>query len=98
MGKYLLLWSLDGSRVPTDPKERGAGWGLLMDMVKQDLEKGISKDWGSFPGEGRGYAVVEGSHVDIMHMTQQYAPYVLFETHPVSTVSEVDELIKSLSE
>lgn len=44
MGKYLLLWEADRARIPIDPKERGAGWGVLMAMVRQDIEKGISKD------------------------------------------------------
>jgi len=48
MGKYLLLWEVDRARIPIDPKERGAGWSLLMAMVRQDIEKGISKDWGAF--------------------------------------------------
>ena len=43
MGKYLLLWNLDPARIPVDPKERGTGWGVLMEMVKNDLEKGIMK-------------------------------------------------------
>ena len=42
MGKYLVLWQLDPSRLPVDPKERGTGWGVLMEMVKKDLEKGTS--------------------------------------------------------
>ena len=40
MGKYLLLLEVDRTRIPIDPKERGAGWGLLMAMVRQDIEKG----------------------------------------------------------
>ncbi len=44
MAKHLLIWNLDASRVPVDPKERGAGWEMLMAMVKQDMEKGIVKD------------------------------------------------------
>ena len=34
MGKYLMLWRLDPARIPVDPKERGAGWSVLMEMVK----------------------------------------------------------------
>jgi len=34
MGKYLLLWEMDQTRIPIDPKERGTGWKALMDMVK----------------------------------------------------------------
>ena len=97
MGKFLLNWRLDTSRVPIDPKERGAGWSLLMAMIKQDKEKGILLDWGAFTSEGRGYCIVDGSNVDVMKMTEQYDPYVLFETHPVSTIQEVDEMLAHLT-
>ena len=38
MGKFLLLWELDRTKVPVNPQERGVGWGALLDMVKQDIE------------------------------------------------------------
>ena len=46
MGKYLMLWEVDTTRLPVNPKERGAGWNALMQMVKQDMKKGTTKDWG----------------------------------------------------
>ncbi len=97
MEKYLLLWSLNQNMIPADPKERASGWGMLMEMVKQDLDKGIAKDWGSFPGENRGYCIVEGNHLDVMKMTQQYTPYVGFEVHPVASVNVIGELLKHMS-
>jgi hypothetical protein len=97
MGKYLLMWSLDPSQVPVDPKERGAGWSLLMGLIKQDQKNGILKDWGAFTSEGRGYSIVEGSNVEVMKMTEQYVPYVLFETHPVATMKEIDQLLKHMT-
>jgi hypothetical protein len=68
-----------------------------MEMVKKDLEKGISKDWGAFPGENRGYSIVEGSPLDVMKMTQQYAPYVGFKVHPVASMAEIGELLKHMA-
>lgn len=97
MGKYLLLWEVDRARIPTDPKERGAGWGLLMAMVRQDIEKGVSKDWGAFVGETNGYAVAEGTELEILNMTAQYGPYVSFKVHPIASESQVNDMIKTLS-
>lgn len=97
MAKYLMLWSLDKSLIPADPKERGGGWALLIDLVKKDMERGVSKDWGVFPSEGAGYCILEGSNVEIMKTTEQYAPYVDFETHPIATVDEAIELIQHLT-
>jgi hypothetical protein len=97
MGKYLLLWEVDRARIPTDPKERGAGWGLLMAMVRQDIEKGVSKDWGAFVGETNGYAIAEGTEIEILNMTAQYGPYVSFKVHPIASESQVNDMIKALS-
>jgi len=97
MGKYLMIWRLNLALTPVDPKERGAGYQLLMAMVKHDIERGLTKDWGNFVGEGSGYSIVEGSEVEINKMVQQYAPYVRFKTHPVASVKQVDEVIKSMS-
>ena len=97
MAKCHLFWSLDSSRVPADAKERGDAWGLMMALVKKDMESGLVKDWGAFTSEGQGYCIVEGSNVEIMKMTEQYVPYIQFEIKPASTVEEVDELLKHLS-
>jgi hypothetical protein len=97
MGKYLLLWEIDKSRIPADPKERGEGWKLLMAMVQQDIEKGITKEWGAFVGENSGYAIEEGSEIEVMKALQQYVPYVIFKVHPVGTVSHVNDMVKALA-
>lgn len=97
MGKYLMIWDLNLALTPVNPKERGAGFELLLSMVKQDIERGLSKDWGNFVGEGSGYCIVEGSEVEINKMVQQYAPYVTFKTHPVVSFEQVEEVIKSMT-
>ena len=84
-------------RVPVDPKERSAAWGLLMGMIQKDKEKGILKDWGAFTSEGRGYCLVEGTQLEVMQMTEQYTPYVQFETHPVSSIGEINQLLKLMA-
>jgi hypothetical protein len=97
MAKYLLLWEIDTTRVPVSPKERGAGWKALMEMVKQDMKKGMTKDWGAFVGEINGYSVAEGTEVEIGNMLQQFAPFVRFKVHPIASVSQVEEVIKALT-
>jgi len=32
-----------------------------------------------------------------MNMLQQYVPFVLFEVHPIASVSQVEDMIKALS-
>jgi hypothetical protein len=97
MSKYLILWTLDPARIPIDPRERGKGWEILMDMIKNDREQGILRDWGTFPSEGRGYSIVEGSTLEVMKMTEQYAPFVQFEIHPAASIDEAAKLIRHLA-
>jgi len=97
MGKYLVLWEIDRTKVPISPKERGAGWNVLIEMVKQDIQKGIMKDWGGFVGEINGYTVAEGTEVEISNMLQQYVPFVQFKVHPIASVSQVGEVVKNLT-
>ena len=97
MGKYLMLWEIDWTKVPVNPKERGAGWSLLLEMVKEDMKKGLTKDWGTFIGELGGYAVNEGSELEVMNAVQRYTPFVRFKLHPIGSVSQVDEMIKALT-
>ena len=97
MGKYLVLWEVDQTKIPLDPKERGEGWSFLMAMIRQDIEKGITKDWGAFVGETKGYAVDEGTELEVMNALQQYVPFCIFKVHPISTESQVNEMIKALS-
>jgi len=95
MGKYLILWEVDAARVPTDPKERGSAWLAMVDMVKEDMKTGGTKDWGIFPGELKGYSVAEGTELDVMTTTIPYAPYVKFEVHPVASLDQAEEAIRT---
>ena len=61
MGKYPLLWEFDQTKIPVDPKERRIEFNMLMKVIKQDIKKGILKDWGLFVGESHGYSVVQGT-------------------------------------
>ena len=96
MGKYLVLWELDESKIPVDPKERGSAWQMLVGLVKQDLEEGTGKDWGAFVGEHRGYTIHEGTQLEVAVTLQQYVPFVRFEVHGVETVGQVEQLIEAL--
>jgi hypothetical protein len=97
MGKYMALWEVDQSKIPIDPKERGEGWSMLMAMVRQDFEKGVLKDWGAFLAESNGYAVWEGSEIDVMKTIQQYVPFCIFEVHAIATEDRVNEMLASMT-
>lgn len=97
MPRYLLFWEMDNTRTPTDPKERGSQWQKLLGTTKEDLEKGLMKDWGATPGESRGYCIAEGSEAEISLMTQKYIPYVRFKTYPVMDVHQTESILREMA-
>jgi hypothetical protein len=96
MSKFLILWENVPGTMPTDPKERVVMLGKLMEMVKQRLNSGETKDWGVFAGENAGYSIVEGTAQDLAKASLQFAPYIKFTVHPVLSLKEVGEVMKSM--
>ncbi len=98
MPKYLMTWEVDPSRVPTDAKERGAMWSMMLETVKQDIKEGRANDWGCFVGETRGYSIGEQSEIDLAKNLQRFYPFVTFQVHQVMSVDEMAEVAKSMTE
>jgi len=97
MSKYLVLWELNRERIPIDPKERATAWSAFIGLIKEDIEKGVAKDWGSFVGEAGGYSVIEGTEVEVATYLQRFVPYVGFKTHAIASVNQIEEMIASMS-
>ncbi|HEY41027.1 MAG TPA: hypothetical protein G4O18_04110 [Dehalococcoidia bacterium] len=97
MAKYLILWELDQSRIPENPKERGVTFTMMVDLIKEDIRANIHTDWGAYIAGGKGYAVSEGDELELAKLMQRFVPFVKFEIHQVMTIDQVGELAKSLS-
>ncbi|MHA2037378.1 MAG: hypothetical protein ACW972_05465 [Promethearchaeota archaeon] len=97
MGKYLILWEIDASRLPISRKERAAGWKVLLNFVKEDLKSGLTLDWGGFVGELRGFSIIEGDEVDINVSLQRYSPFVTFQLHAFTGVEQAEKLIEEMA-
>jgi hypothetical protein len=97
MGKYMALWEVNQATIPVDPKERGEGWKMLMAMVRQDFDKGLLKDWGAFLAESNGYAIYEGSEIDVMKTIQQYVPFCIFKVYAIATEDRVNEMLSAMT-
>ena len=94
--RFLVLWEIDRSRISVDRKERGQGYKMMADLIRRNMEQGLTRDWGTFVGEASGYAIMEGSELDIMNNLQQYVPFVTFKVNPVATLDQAEEMIKTL--
>lgn len=98
MGKYLILWKTNLSRVPEDPKEQLELFGKTLDMVKEDLKNGPTKDFGVFLGGNRGYAIKEGTEEEIAMNTMKYSPLIKCTVHQIISADQVEEIMKKFKD
>ena len=52
--------------------------------------------WGAFVGEVNGFAVWEGTEVEIAALTNQYVPFVRFDVKAYASVDEVAQIVENL--
>ena len=97
MPRYLMTWELDTTKVPINPKERAAAFLPMLQMVKQDIQSGLIKEWGAYIGELRGFGVCEGSEEAVAMMAQKYVPIVQFTTHPAVTADQMEKAFKEMA-
>ena len=97
MARYLMEWHIVEALMPGSPKEIAISWKKLATLVNEDLRKGNLKDWGAYPGERRGYSIFEGTDLELMKMTTQYAPHVSFTVHQVSGLETVVSFLDAVS-
>ncbi|KUO40100.1 MAG: hypothetical protein AVW06_02885 [Hadesarchaea archaeon DG-33-1] len=95
MGKFLMLWEIDLSRMPVNPAERGQLYNQLLQSVKNDMKKGL-KDWGFCVGNNRGHAIFEGSEADLGLLIEQYIPYVRFKTYLELDVEATEKMSQAM--
>jgi hypothetical protein len=97
MPNYLMTWELDTTKVPVNPKERATAWLPMIQMVKQDMQSGILKAWGSYIGEMRGFGYFEGSEEEVIKMAQRYIPFVHFTTHVAAKVDQLEKIFEAMT-
>ena len=98
MGRYLMLWEIDESKLPISREERAAAWKPMIDMIKEGIKEGRIKEWGCFVGELKGFSVAEGTEEEIGYFNQQWVPFVSFSSHPIASVEDVEKVIEKLAQ
>jgi hypothetical protein len=97
MAKYFMLWEVDPNKASANPKERGAAWLAMTNMIKEDIKQGTMTDWGGFVGESKGYAVSTMTDVELGKHLQRFYPYVTFKVNAVVNIDQVADMAKSLT-
>jgi hypothetical protein len=98
MAKYLVLWQVDQSRIPMDPKERGKNFGMALELVKDDLKKGNFTDWGHYYAGNSGYVTTELPELELEKTLQKYSPLIIFDVHPVGSADTAAKVAKWLTQ
>jgi len=98
MAKYMVLWEVDTSKTPEDPKAKKAQQLRFQELVVKQLKEGVIKEWGQFVGEVYGYAINECSAVDLHTLTTMWVPFVKFQVREIMTINEVNKATKALPE
>lgn len=96
MGRFLVMWETDESKIPIDPAERKAGWLGLIEMTKQDIKKGLIKDWGVFLGRTKGFNVLDGTEEEVLNTTLKYIPFIRFKVYNLLSIEKLEEGIKAM--
>jgi hypothetical protein len=96
MGRYLTMWEADESRIPVNPEERKVGWLGAIEMTKQEMKAGLTKDWGVFLGQTKGFTISEGTEEDVIRETMKYIPYFRFKIYPLVSIEKLEAAIKAM--
>ena len=96
MAKYLVLWELDTTKLPTEPKQRQQLSFGLQNMVKQQIKEGKTSEWGAFVGEAKGCAIFEGTELDVSKQLDIYFPYAKFDLKQLLSIDQVTEVAKAI--
>jgi hypothetical protein len=85
--KFLVLW---------EHWSTPEGAGNTLDIVKQDMQKGLMKEWGVFATTGKGFAIFEADNEGQAFLEMQ--KYRKFNVHcssaePFLTVADLEKLL-----
>ena len=97
MGKYIVLWEADESKIPIDAAERQVGWQMATEMVRQDMKDGLVKDYGVFMGQPNGFTIAEGTEEAITNMAIKFMPFFRFKIIPIISIDQVEAAIKTIA-
>jgi hypothetical protein len=95
MTKFHIEWK-QSSKIPEDPVKLAKLYLSHMELVKADLKSGKLTDFGQYSNGSSGYALVEGTEIDVFTTLMKWLPYVEFDVKPIVNVDKTIEAINKL--
>ena len=96
MPNYTMLWEIDISRLTFDPQKGPATHLKMLDTVKRVLKDNPGSDFGLFIGEHKGYVTGIKSWQEVVKIDQMFSPIVDFKVYQAISVTEDEEIWKSM--
>ena len=98
MPKYLNLWEVDMSRMPTDQNERMATMKKMLEMTKQFLKEKPGSQWGMTLDGSQGFSMSSGAGTwqEMSMSMMAFVPYIKSKVYQVMSIEEAEELLKSM--
>ncbi len=98
MPRYLVLWEMDRSRIPSDQNERMMLMKNLSDMTKKWLKENPGSQWGMSFDSGRGFALHPSTETwqGLSKHLLMFGPYIKGEYFQVVTIEEAEEVLSSM--
>lgn len=67
-------------------------------MIKEDLTKGVLKDFGMSVNGSMGYAISELPEKELYASLMRFQPYVDYEIHPILLVDDLINILEKAME
>jgi len=96
MTRYLVIWKAVNSRFPENREAKIKQQIGFTQLVQEALKSGGPlKEWATIPDGTMGYAIFDGSEIDMGVMATFYTPYFEFEVHPIMTADQFMGILKT---
>ncbi len=90
MGKFLLLWEMDNTRLPKSPEKQMTIFAWLINMAREDFKCSMI-DWKGLISVRAGHTIFEGTNQEIEQVITKYDPYINFTIYPSTYAKHGEE-------
>lgn len=90
MGKFILLWEMDSTKLPKSPEKQMTIITWLINMAKEDFKCSMM-DLKGLLNVRAGHTIFEGTDQEIVQIITKYDPYINFTVYPTRSANQGEE-------
>lgn len=96
MAKYLGIWRINGTALPSDPAKQMQGIEMILGQIETALKEGQIEEFGFFLNGSSGYAIVNGETADAFGAAISFFPWMESEVHEMVPFETGKEITKQV--